>query len=86
MEDLREGWRDGDEGGERRERIRVKVDGRDGNETVGHDDGGIRAGGMKQLTCTAGWIISTSVSPSRSNLSIVRHYRALWKQRCWGRD
>lgn len=36
---------------------------RDGNWTVGHDDGGIKAGAMKQLTHTAGWIISTSVSP-----------------------
>lgn len=30
---------------------------------MGHDDGGKKAGAVKQLTHTAGWIISTSVLP-----------------------
>ncbi len=38
------------------------------------------------MVYTAGWIISTSLflPPSCSNLSIVCHYGAPWKQRCRG--
>lgn len=33
---------------------------------MGHDEGGMKASATKQLTHTAGWIISTSVSPPAS--------------------